>query len=108
MPIYEFRCQQCSGDFDTLTSYDASGEYEGVICPECGSPEKTRLLSAAIAVFPNPRGTSKADSFSYVAGFNMEQAKSERRNAEAKSHMGATPFNAIDDISSGKHEGPVK
>lgn len=66
-------------------------------------------MSCFTATFANPRGTSKEDSFSYMAGHNMENAKDERRNAEAASHMGKDgDYNVIDDISSGKFEGEVK
>lgn len=66
-------------------------------------------MSAFTATFADPRGTSKADSFSYVAGYNMEQAKDQRRRAEEASHMGRDGgYNVIDDISSGKYEGEVK
>jgi hypothetical protein len=49
-------------------------------------------------IFTNPRGTSKADKFSYVAGYNMAQAKEERRRAEEASHMGTQPYNEINDL----------
>mgnify|MGYP003418210116 CR=1 FL=1 len=108
MPIYEFRCNDCGTKFDELCSMCFEGIYAGVFCPKCESSDKERLISAVCATFADPRGTSKADSFSYVAGYNMEQAKEERRRAEAKSHMGTQPFNEIDDVSCGKYEGPVQ
>lgn len=66
-------------------------------------------MSSISFSFSNPRGTSLEDSFSYKAGYNMEQAKNQRRVAEEKSHMGKDGgYNAIDDITSGKFEGEVK
>lgn len=69
-------------------------------------------MSSFVATFADPRGTSKSDSFSYMAGYNMEGAKTLRRNAEEHTHMGTAGqtnfYDNIDDVSSGKHEGEVK
>lgn len=110
MPFYEFECKKCQHGYSELCNYDETGKYKGVKCPECGSKSKTKLISQVAAPqFSNPRGTSKEDSFSYKAGFNMEKAKDERRAAEAASHMGKDGgYTPIDDISSGKFEGEVK
>ncbi len=40
---------------------------------------------------------NKQNSFSYRAGENMEKAKTDRRVAEALSHVGGNPYSAIDD-----------
>jgi hypothetical protein len=48
------------------------------------------------------------DNFEYRAGYNMDKAQGERRHAEAASHMGQTPYNSIDDITSGKNFGEVQ
>jgi len=59
--------------------------------------------------FANPKESAKYhDNFNYRAGVNMEQAKAERRNAETASHMGRNPYGNVDDVSSGKYEGPVR
>lgn len=112
MPIYEFMCKKCEARYDELCTYNKNGKYPKVKCPECGSKSKTRLMSAFTPTFGNIRGTSKEDSFSYMAGHNMEKAKGERRYAEEHSHMGTGGhdgfYNPIDDISSGKFEGEVK
>ncbi len=43
MPIYEFSCEKCSNDFETLVrSADWEGEVE---CPSCGSEEIEKRLS---------------------------------------------------------------
>src|SRR3990172_3495647 len=96
IPVFEFLCKNCDLKYEELTPYDKTNRYRRIICPECGSKKNIRLLSAATAVFSNPRGTSKEDSFSYKAGYNMELAKGERRQAEEKSHMGKSPYNNID------------
>lgn len=98
MPIYDFECKKCSKEYSELTEYDETGKYKGVKCPHCKSKRKTRLLGGCgpgpAAVFTNPKDTSKWDNFSYRAGHNMENAKAERRAAEAQSHMGANPYSS--------------
>lgn len=85
--------------YEDMVSYDTTGKYKKVKCPGCKSGSKTKLANSIRAiVFTNPRGTSKADSFTYVAGHNMEQAKGERRAAESRSHVGASPYNDINDL----------
>ena len=41
MPMYEFRCNKCSKNFEELASAD-----EKVACPHCGSKDTERLMSA--------------------------------------------------------------
>lgn len=104
MPNYEFRCNKCNVVWDDIVPYDETNKYSGLFCPECGSKEKTKLVSnVAPPVFANPRGTSKEDNFSYKAGYNMEQAKDLRRRAEAATDN-KMPYKTIDDITSGKNE----
>lgn len=104
MPHYEFQCKKCDIVYDDIVSYDETEKYPSVICPECGADDKIRLMSAtAPPVFSNPRGTSKEESFSYKAGYNMEQAKDLRRRAEAATDT-KMPYRTIDDITSGKNE----
>jgi len=43
MPIYEFICRKCGGEFDRLVPYD--WKSTGVTCPECGSTEFDRAVS---------------------------------------------------------------
>jgi putative FmdB family regulatory protein len=42
MPIFEYRCQNCSEEFEKIIL----GEEKDVECPECGSDETRKLLSA--------------------------------------------------------------
>ena len=42
MPIYEYRCEHCSNEFETLVMR----RTETVTCPSCGGERLTKLLSA--------------------------------------------------------------
>ena len=64
MPIFEYRCKGCEGQFEMLVRSSGS---EGVSCPSCSSGEVTRLFStfaskgstaaqAASAPAPRPSG----------------------------------------------------
>ena len=45
MPIYEYRCQECKGLFETIvTSAEATSE---VVCPKCGSNSVKKTISAS-------------------------------------------------------------
>ncbi len=98
MPQYEFECDKCKSKFlEILAMSNAQGK--GIKCPACGSKKKRRLLSSFALTFTNPRGTSKADSFSYVAGYNLNQAQEDRRKAEKLSHVGTNPYPMMDDAN---------
>lgn len=43
MPIYEYRCKNCSRTFEILKSSDARDEREK--CPWCGGEDTERLIS---------------------------------------------------------------
>src|SRR6266404_2591193 len=47
MPIYEYRCESCSGKFDVLTRFAERDTSQ--ICPACEST-KTRVLVSSFAV----------------------------------------------------------
>ncbi|NUQ69433.1 MAG: zinc ribbon domain-containing protein [Chthonomonadales bacterium] len=59
MPIYEFRCADCALVFDTIVR---TATIAGVVCPNCGSRQLTKLISA-FAVSRNlaPCGRSSAE-----------------------------------------------
>ncbi len=98
MPFYTFKCLKCSECYEELASYDPKGKYKGVQCPHCKSKKKERTYDYEVCVtFGNPKESSKWDNFEYRAGFNMEKAKGDRRNAAGKSHMGTDPFKNIPD-----------
>ena len=89
---------KCSESYEELTSYDETNKYKGIKCPHCKSKRKERTFDYDItAIFSNPKESSKWDNFGYRAGFNMDKAKSDRRAAEGKSHMGSNPFGNIPD-----------
>lgn len=44
MPLFEFRCRTCTKDVELLIR-----SSEAPVCPECGSRELNKLLSAAAA-----------------------------------------------------------
>lgn len=44
MPIFEYQCQKCGHVFEVLTR--GAGTVDTPACPECGSSEVERLLSA--------------------------------------------------------------
>ena len=41
MPIFEYRCQDCGGDFEEIVFRDD----ESVPCPKCGSVKTGKLMS---------------------------------------------------------------
>jgi putative FmdB family regulatory protein len=47
MPIYEYRCESCSGKFEVLTRFAERDTSQ--ICPSCEST-KTRVLISSFAV----------------------------------------------------------
>jgi putative FmdB family regulatory protein len=111
MPFYEFECNKCSIKYDELVLYDESGKYPTVKCPECGSSSKTKLISAVRHTFTNPEGTDKMNTHDYRYRHAIEKpggAVDQRKMAEKLSHVGSSPYSKIDDISGGKHFGPVK
>lgn len=108
MPTYQFQCLKCKKQYEDLTSFDPTGKYKEVKCPSCKSSRKKQQMTCAEISFTNPKDTSKFDNFGYRAGYNMEQAKELRRKAESSSHVGATPYKDVDDISSGNFFGEVE
>lgn len=42
MPIFEFHCKECRGEFKTLRRLEKLAEVK---CPECGTDRVVRLLS---------------------------------------------------------------
>lgn len=90
MPNFDFQCSSCDKVYEALTVYDASGVYDGVVCPKCQSNKKTKLIGCNFNI--GGPTSSKMDNFGYRAGFNMEKAQDCRRAAEAASHMGADPY----------------
>lgn len=44
MPIYEYRCQACGHELETIQKMSDAALTD---CPECGKPELKKLISAA-------------------------------------------------------------
>ena len=44
MPIYDYRCNACGATYDVF--HKVREIREDIVCPSCGSPEHTRLISA--------------------------------------------------------------
>lgn len=47
MPIYKYKCKQCTHEYEQLyTSFSAvDAEEKGERCPKCASTDKERLLN---------------------------------------------------------------
>jgi putative FmdB family regulatory protein len=112
MPTYDFACNDCSEEFTELTPFDSSGAYSGVHCPKCGSSHKTKVFGSFCFSFSNPEGTDRWSSDSHGHDYrfkhNLPKVVAERAAAEMASHMGGSPYNEIDDITSGEHFGDIK
>ena len=44
MPIYDYRCDKCGVVYDIF--HKVREVTEDVVCPSCGAPDHTRLISA--------------------------------------------------------------
>lgn len=100
IPVYEFVCNKCNLQYDTITRYDETEEYPSVECPKCESNNKKKIPS----VPAYPVGTrDRMERFDYRAGSNMDRAQGERRAAEAMSNVGANPYTThLDDTHYGE------
>jgi putative FmdB family regulatory protein len=88
MPIYEFLCKDCKKKYEVICGYEY--DNNSIVCDYCGSKKKTKLVSNCSVAFASPGESSKWESFSYRAGYNMDKAKKERMIAEKNSKMGGT------------------
>ena len=68
MPIYEFECRSCDRRFEELVK--VNGSPVSLPCPECGSAETARLMSAfAVRSAPTTsRGLASALASGSAAG----------------------------------------
>ena len=113
MARYDFHCDDCDTDFDEFASFDETGEYPRVKCPQCGSGNKHKVFSASGISFTFTGAAAPGTKW-YNASHDrrfyhkLEKDRKDREEAEKKSHMGSSPYNPIDDISSGKYFGEVK
>lgn len=95
MPIYCFRCEKCGTEFEEFRRM--KNQADPATC-SCGGVGTFFLDGAPNAIFSDPRGTSKWDNFSYRAGYNMDKAKKERREAEMFNRQG-NPYQEIEDFN---------
>lgn len=109
MPFYDLQCNDCE---HTYEAYCAHKDIKKQECPECGSKKKEQIIGLVSIGGPT---AAKMGRFNYRAGYNLEKAKGERREAEAGSHMGTDPYQqpgiAIDDMNMGEgvhHPFPLK
>ena len=58
MPIYEYRCPDCSKEFEELVFGD-----EQPACPQCGSKNASRMLSCACLHMPTPSRVGQTVSY---------------------------------------------
>lgn len=116
MPIYEFKCKKCNFIYDVFSNINEKEiNVKKAKCEKCNSKSKEEIIGVPSYKFSNPVGTDKWNSDSkghdYRHNYNMDRkggVRDQRRMAEESSHVGANPYNTIDDISSGEHFGEVK
>jgi putative FmdB family regulatory protein len=65
MPVYEYRCEACRGEFETVQPVHA--RPEDTICPQCGAQKATRLMSA----FASKIVGDHKPGFSEMKAYNM-------------------------------------
>ncbi|PIE65423.1 MAG: transcriptional regulator [Desulfobacterales bacterium] len=63
MPIYEFKCNACTKEFEQILP---SSDISSVTCDECGSSDVTKMLSSAS--FKLGRGSSSPTPLSPASG----------------------------------------
>ena len=118
MPTFSFRCKKCHHEYEEITSYDSTGKYKKIKCPECESKSKENLIGwTGGLTFGNPVGTDKwtsdGNGHDYRYKWNKPRIAAQRAFAEKNSHVGANPYavrgdRTKNDIESGKYFGPAK
>lgn len=93
MPFYDFKCNECDNVWEEMTTYDKTNVYPKIICPNCESSNKVKLMPENFSI--GGPTAAKMGRFNYRAGYNLEKAKGERRKAEAASHMGSNPYSDL-------------
>jgi len=107
MPMYKFECGKCKHIYHDLHSYDETGKYADVECPECKSKKKRQLVTACHFRFAQPEGTDRWNSEStghdYRYKHKQPDIMKEREQAEERSHMGSSEeiYRQIDDLNQG-------
>jgi putative FmdB family regulatory protein len=65
MPIYGYKCQNCSSDFESLESFTPT---EPTKCPQCGSQSCQREAYSKKAPTAEVRGASAANNYGLKRG----------------------------------------
>jgi putative FmdB family regulatory protein len=65
MPVYEYRCDACREEFETVQPVHA--RPEDTVCPQCGAKKATRLMSA----FASKIVGDHKPGFSEMKAYNM-------------------------------------
>ncbi len=99
MPTYVFACKKCKIEFECLCRFE---EIAKTTCPQCNTKKVKQQITCPGVSFANPQESSRWDSFEYRGESLLEKAKSDRRYAESKSHMGNNPYTEIDDFQGGE------
>jgi putative FmdB family regulatory protein len=111
MPRYDFECKKCKSVYDEMTPFDKTGKYSKVVCPECGSKSKTKLMTTCGYAFANPVGTDRYNSESGGHQFRFQHKLpsviAERQAAEMAGGT-AQPYNPINDLESDASWGEAK
>jgi putative FmdB family regulatory protein len=90
MPTYEYRCTQCSHDFE---KFQKMSEAPGAECPSCGAPSERRLSGGAGLLF-------KGSGF-YITDYRSDSYK----KAAGSDSTGSGGASSKEGGSSGKSEG---
>ena len=93
MPIFCFHCEKCELKFEELMRFK---DIDTASCPKCNTSAKQIYPDTVHCAFTNPKDTSLWDNFGYRAGFNLEKAKQERRDAEAAQK--GNPYSDVNDF----------
>lgn len=81
-------------------------------CPSCKSKKKVEIVGCPGFNFGNPVGSDRwSNSHDYRFKHQMDKpggVRDQRKMAEQKSHVGATPYRQINDLNNDKNWGEVK
>lgn len=65
MPVYEYRCGKCEGQFEATQSVHA--RPEDTVCPHCNAQSATRIISACASTVKGDR----KPGFKEMKAYNM-------------------------------------
>jgi len=91
MPIYEFECEDCGGDFELIVPAGT----DSPACPECGSERTLRRFSAPAATFklvksPGAARAQEQRNAKLHADTKATFKKRRRKAREAKRRVGGS------------------